>query len=153
MRGGIIAALVLVMGLGTGLPVQANDPCADWVPQARDLHVHADLRCNIWQGPLIGGGVSNVKMRVPHDSAFWCRVDEVTFTGQYAGEAIAIACRLDDDPDGGPTPVHFRYGTVAVENDSLADFDLSGRAGGQMIANVHRFQPCRVPWPPCARGR
>lgn len=206
MKGGIFATLALVMGLGTGLPVQANDPCADWVPQARpqnasrdivghsidqiwergfmtfavyddyppyswregstlrgidveiarliaeDIGVEprfrwvaagenldADLRFNIWQGPLIGGGVSNVMMRVPYDSAFRCRVDQVTFTGQYAGEAIAIAYRLDDYPDGGPTPAYFRYDTVAVENDSLADFYLSGMAGGQMIANVHRF--------------
>ena len=114
------------------------EPRFNWVAAGENLD--ADLRFNIWQGPLIGGAVSNVMMRVPYDSQFRCRVDQVTFTGQYAAEAIAIAYRLDDYPDGGPTPAYFRYDTVAVENDSLADFYLSGFAGGQMVGNVRRFQ-------------
>lgn len=114
------------------------EPRFNWVAAGESLD--ADLRFNIWQGPLIGGAVSNVMMRVPYDSQFRCRVEQVTFTGQYAAEAIAIAYRLDDYPDGGPTPAYFRYDRVAVENDSLADFYLSGFAGGQMVSNVHRFR-------------
>ena len=114
------------------------EPRFNWVAAGENLD--ADLRFNIWQGPLIGGAVSNVMLRVPYDSQFRCRVEQVTFTGQYAAETIAIAYRLDDYPDGGPTPAYFRYDTVAVENDSLADFYLSGFAGGQMVGNVRRFQ-------------
>jgi ABC-type amino acid transport substrate-binding protein len=204
MKGGFLATLALVVGLGGA--AQAADPCADWLPQpkpqnaSRDIvgqdidqiwdrgfmtfavyddnppyswrdgsalrgvdieiariiaedigveprfrwvaageNLDADLRFNIWQGPLIGGGVSNVMMRVPYDSQFRCRVDQVTFTGQYAAEVLAIAYRADAYPDGGPTPAYFRYDTVAVENDSISDFYLSGMAGGQMVGNVHRF--------------
>jgi len=108
-----------------------------WVAAGENLD--ADLRFNIWQGPLIGGAVSNVMMRVPYDSAFRCRVDQVTFTGQYAAEALAIAYRAADYRDGGPTPAYFRADTVAVENDSISDFYLSGMAGGQMVGNVRRF--------------
>ena len=114
------------------------EPRFNWVAAGENLD--ADLRFNIWQRPLIGGAVSNVMLRVPYDSQFRCRVEQVTFTGQYAAEAIAIAYRLDEYPDGGPTPAYFRYDTVAVENDSLADFYLSGFAGGQMVGNVRRFQ-------------
>lgn len=113
------------------------DPRFSWVAAGETLD--ADLRFNIWQGPLVGGAVSNVMMRVPYDSAFRCRVDQVTFTGQYATEALAIAYRRDVYPDGGPTPAWFRHDTVAVENDTLPDFYLSGMAGGQMVGNVRRF--------------
>ena len=103
----------------------------------------ADLRNNVWQGPVAGGAVSNVMMRVPYDSRFACRVEQVVFTGQYAAEAVAIAYRddayTDAAEDGGPTPAFFRYDTVAVENDSIADFYLSGFAGGQARDNVRRF--------------
>jgi polar amino acid transport system substrate-binding protein len=34
-------------------------------------NLEADLRHNIWRGPLIGGSVSNVMMRIPYDSAFY----------------------------------------------------------------------------------
>ncbi|MEM7709848.1 MAG: transporter substrate-binding domain-containing protein, partial [Pseudomonadota bacterium] len=101
--------------------------------------LEADLRNNLWRGPIAGGAVSNVMMRVPYDSRFACRVEQVVFTGQYAAETIAIAYRTDAYPDDPPTPAYFRYDTVAVENDSIADFYLSGFAGGQLRANVRHF--------------
>ncbi|MFD1342097.1 substrate-binding periplasmic protein [Litorisediminicola beolgyonensis] len=99
----------------------------------------ADLRNYIWKGPLVGGAVANVMMRVPFDPAFACRVEQVTFTGLYADESIAIAYSEAEYPDGGPVPAYFRFDTVAVENDSLSDFYLSGFAGGQLAAGVRRF--------------
>ncbi len=102
-------------------------------------NLEADLRNNIWKGPLIGGRVSNVMMRVPYNSAFTCRVEQVVFTGQYADERIAIAYREADYPDGGPTVPYFRFDSVAVENDSISDFYLSSFAGGQMSGNVRRL--------------
>ncbi len=102
-------------------------------------NLEADLRNNIWKGPLISGSVSNVMMRVPYNSAFTCRVEQVVFTGQYADERIAIAYREAVYPDGGPTVPYFRYDSVAVENDSISDFYLSSFAGGQMSRNIRRL--------------
>ncbi|WP_082135307.1 ABC transporter substrate-binding protein [Puniceibacterium sp. IMCC21224] len=99
----------------------------------------ADLRNYIWKGPVVGGSVSNVMMRVPYDSAYACRVEQVTFTGIYASESIAIAYDVAHYPDGGPVPAYFRFDSVAVENDSIADFYLTGFAGGQLARGVHRY--------------
>jgi len=101
--------------------------------------VQADLMNYVWKGAAVNGRVSNVMLHVPYDSAFACRVEQVVFTGQYYAEQIAIAYRTEDYPDGGPVPAFFRYDTVAVENDSIADFYLSSFAGGQMRENVHRY--------------
>jgi len=102
-------------------------------------NLDADLRNNIWKGALIGGRVANVMMRVPYDSAFKCRVEQVVFTGQYSTESIAIAYDKAKYPDEKPVPAYFRFDTVAVENDSIADFYLSAFPGGQLAANVQRF--------------
>ncbi len=102
-------------------------------------NLDADLRNHIWKGPIVGGAVSNVMLRVPYDSAFNCRVEQVVFTGQYMTESIAIAYSEEAYPDGGPLPAYFRFDTVAVENDSIADFYLTGFAGGQLAAGVRRY--------------
>lgn len=102
-------------------------------------NLEADLRNNIWKGALIGGRVANVMMRIPYDSRFKCRVEQVVFTGQYAGEAIGIAYDQASYPDGGPVPAYFRFDTVAVENDSISDFYLTSFAGGQTAAGVRRY--------------
>ena len=106
---------------------------------AADENLDADLRNWVWKGPVTGGRVANVMLRVPYDSAFTCRVEQVVFTGQYAGESIAIAYRKDAYPEEKPVPAYFRFDTVAVENDSIADFYLTSLAGGQLNANIHRF--------------
>ena len=102
-------------------------------------NLEADLRNNLWRGALIGGRIANVMMRVPYDSAFACRVEQVVFTGQYMQESIAIAYRRDAYPEDKPVPAYFRFDTVAVENDSIADFYLSTLAGGQLNANIRRY--------------
>lgn len=101
--------------------------------------LEADLRNNIWKGAVVGGPVSNVMMRVPYDSAFACRVEQAVFTGRYASEDIVIAYREAAYPEDKPVPAYFRFDTVAVENDSLADFYLSSFAGGQARDKVQRF--------------
>ena len=102
-------------------------------------NLDADLRNNLWKGALIGGRIANVMMRVPYDSAFACRVEQVVFTGQYQTESIAIAYDKASYPEDKPVPAYFRFDTVAVENDSIADFYLSGLAGGQLKANIRRY--------------
>lgn len=102
-------------------------------------NLEADLRNNIWRGPVVGGAVSNVMLHVPYDSEFTCRVDQVVFTGQYASEEIAIAYSEADYPDDKPVPAYFRFDTVAVENDSISDFYLGSFAGGQASKGVRRY--------------
>lgn len=102
-------------------------------------NLDADLRNNIWKGALIGGRIANVMMRIPYDSAFKCRVEQVVFTGQYAAESIAIAYDKASYPEEKPVPAYFRFDPVAVENDSISDFYLSSFAGGQLAGKVTRF--------------
>jgi len=102
-------------------------------------NLEADLRNNVWKGPLVSGRVSNVMLHVPYDSEFACRVEQVVFTGQMYAESIAIAYRKDAYPEEKPIPAYFRFDTVAVENDTIADFYLSRLAGGQLLDKIRRF--------------
>lgn len=102
-------------------------------------NLETDLRLNIWQGSALNAPVANVMMRVPYDSHFACRVEQVVFNGQYAEESIAIAYAKKDYPDNPPVPAYFRIDTVGVENDSISDFYLTGFAGGQTAAGVRRY--------------
>ncbi|WP_424931229.1 substrate-binding periplasmic protein [Amaricoccus macauensis] len=102
-------------------------------------NLDADLRNYVWKGAIIGGRVSNVMMRVPYDSEYACRVEQVVFTGQYASERIAIAYDKAAYPEDAPVPAYFRFDPVAVENDSISDFYLSGLAGGQLLGMIHRY--------------
>ncbi|WP_456387821.1 substrate-binding periplasmic protein [Profundibacter sp.] len=105
-----------------------------------DENLQADLRNWIWKGPLVDGDVANVMLHVPYDSEFACRVEQVVFTGQYHVEGISIAYRLDAYPEDLPVPAYFRFDTVAIENDTIADFFLSSFPGGQLSHNVHRYR-------------
>ena len=99
-------------------------------------NLDADLRNWIWKGPIVGGAVKNVMMHVPYDSDFACRIEQVTFTGTYHEEGIAIAYSKPAYPDEKPVPAYFRFDTVGVENDSIADFYLTGllvRSGDDTI--------------------
>lgn len=101
----------------------------------------ADLRNWIWKGPVVSGAVANVMLHVPYDSDFACRIEQVTFTGTYHVEEIAIAYRKDayPEPDEKPVPAYFRFDKVAVENDSISDFYLSSFPGGALAGNVNRY--------------
>ncbi len=59
-------------------------------------NLEADLLNYVWKGAAVGGRVSDVMLHVPYDSALVCRIEQVTFTGQYATESIAIAYRVAD---------------------------------------------------------
>lgn len=102
--------------------------------------LEADLMNNIWKGAVISGRIANVMMRVPYDSGFKCRVEQVVFTGQYSEESIAIAFNRESYPDSKPVPAFFRFDSVAVENDSIADFYLSSFPGGQLAGNIQRYR-------------
>ncbi len=102
-------------------------------------NLDADLRNWVWKGPIVGGSVANVMMHVPYDSEFACRIEQVVFGGTFHVEQMGIAYRKSDYPDDKPVPAYFRYDSVAVENDSIADFYLSGLAGGQLLGNIQRY--------------
>ncbi|NIY73480.1 amino acid ABC transporter substrate-binding protein [Marivivens donghaensis] len=113
-------------------------------------NLQGDLMSYIWRGTVQREPVSNVMLRVPYDSTLTCMIEQVVFTGQYASETVAIAYRQDaypeavagDDPrhEGAPVPAYFRFDSVAVENDTIADFYLTSFPGGDLAANVHRFR-------------
>lgn len=112
----------------------------------------ADLRNWIWKGPLVGGSVANVFLHAPYDSDFACRIEQVTFTGQYHVEEVSIAYRKDAYPEEKPVAAYFRFDKVAVENDSIADFYLSSFPGGQLAANVNRYATAAQAMAGMARG-
>lgn len=120
------------------------------VPAGENLD--ADLRNWIWKGPLIGGQVANVMLHIPYDSEFACRIEQVVFTGQYHVDEIAIAYRKDAYPDDPPIPAYFRFDTVGVENDSIADFYLSSFPGGQLSKNITRYTTAAEAMAGLARG-
>jgi ABC-type amino acid transport substrate-binding protein len=104
--------------------------------------VDDDLRNWVWKGPLIGPerNVVNVMLHVPWDRELDIRNELIVLGAKYMVEQIAIAYRRDAYPDGGPLPAYFRFDTVGVENDSLADFYLSNLANGQLLANITRYR-------------
>lgn len=104
-----------------------------------DENLDADLRNWVWKGPIVSGRVTNVMLRVPYDSNFACRVEQVVFTGQYMVENVAIAYRHDVYPEDPPVAAYFRYDPVAVENDTIADFYLTNLLGAGGHQNIHRF--------------
>lgn len=116
-------------------------------------NLDADLRNNIWKGPIVGGRVSNVMMRIPYDSKFKCRVEQVVFTGQYASESVAIAYDAALYPDEKPVPAYFRFDPVSVENDSISDFYLSSFAGGQLAGKVSRFADMQAAMDALSKGQ
>lgn len=126
--------------------------------------VEADLMNYVWKGAAVNGRVSNVMLRVPYNSDFTCRVEQVVFTGQYAAERIAIAYARAAYPDAvqvadadgrhkdAPVPAYFRYDTVAVENDSIADFYLTALPGGGAGPNIRRFPTMKAAMAALAAG-
>ncbi|MGH1368009.1 MAG: substrate-binding periplasmic protein [Maritimibacter sp.] len=102
-------------------------------------NLDADLRNWLWKGPIISGAVANVMLHTPYDSEFACRVEQVVFTGTYHVETIGIAYDEAKYPEEKPIPAYFRFDTVAVENDSIADFYLTSFPGGQLGQNIRRY--------------
>jgi ABC-type amino acid transport substrate-binding protein len=118
---------------------------ARFVRVGADETVDADLRNNVWRGHIISGEVVNLMMRVPYNRELAIRNELVVLTGQYENEQVAIAYDKAYYGDEKPAPAYFRFDKVGVENDSIADFYLSGIGNGSMIANIVRYpDPARA---------
>ena len=113
-------------------------------------NLEADLLNYVWKGAAIGGHVSDVMLHVPYDSELVCRIEQVSFTGQYTVESVAIAYKGDEYPEKGPTPPYFRTDPVAVENDSIADFYLTSLIGS--VPKIHRYKSAAVAMDALASG-
>ncbi|MDA5094664.1 transporter substrate-binding domain-containing protein [Aliiroseovarius sp. KMU-50] len=106
---------------------------------AADENVDADLRNQIWKGPLIGGQVSNIMMHVPYSKDLQCRNEFVVLNGQYFNETLATAYRLEVFPDDPPTTPYYRFHKVGVENHTISDFYLSNFNGGMLLSNILHY--------------
>lgn len=106
---------------------------------AADENVDADLRNQVWKGPLISGAVSNIMMHVPYSKDLQCRNELVVLNGQYFNETLATAYLVSAFEDGAPTTPYFRFHKVGVENHTISDFYLSNFNGGMLLNNVVHY--------------
>ena len=104
-----------------------------------DENVDADLRNQVWKGPLIGGAVSNIMMHVPYSKDLQCRNELVVLNGQYFNETLATAYRVETFPDGAPTTPYYRFHKVGVENHTISDFYLTNFSGGMLSSKIVRY--------------
>lgn len=104
-----------------------------------DENVDADLRNQVWKGPLINGAVSNIMMHVPYSKDLQCRNELVVLNGQYFNETLATAYRAETFPDGAPTTPYYRFHKVGVENHTISDFYLSNFNGGMLLSNIVHY--------------
>lgn len=112
----------------------------------------ADLLNYVYRGAVVGGHVSNLFMHAPYDVEYACRFDQVVFTGIYAEEHLAIAYSAKDYPEKPPVPAVFRYDPVAVENDSISDFYLTGLSQGATNGKIRRLPNIRAAMEALASG-
>ncbi|MEM9784324.1 MAG: transporter substrate-binding domain-containing protein, partial [Pseudomonadota bacterium] len=133
-------------GKPTGLDVALGEAIADEMGLearfrilAADETVDDDLRNFVWKGHPTAGGVVNVMLHVPYDTNLACRNELVVFTGQYHQVELAIAYAPEAFDGAAPTPAFFRFNKVGVQNDSIADFYLTGFAGGLIVPKMVRY--------------
>ncbi len=100
-----------------------------------DEDVDADLRDHVWRGSSVGEDVVNVFLHMPIAHELSVRNDMVVMGGAYASEKIVLGWRKSQLGDV-PTMGSFTDHSIAVENSSMADFFLTGTAGGALVKNM-----------------
>jgi ABC-type amino acid transport substrate-binding protein len=128
---GVDVELAKLIAEGLGVDLRLIDLPAD-------EDVDADLRNYIWRGHYMGRRIVNVLMRVPYNRELDYRNELAALTGRYVQERIAIGYRRSEFPDDPPWPGSFTTKKVAVENNSLPDFYLTGLQQGALIRNMSR---------------
>lgn len=99
-------------------------------------NVDADLRNFVWRGPVIGGNVVNVMLHVPYHQELQIRNNLVVLTGKYASESLGLGYHKKR---GGSTLAAFRYATLGVEIDTLADHLALQVYGGTLTSNLKHY--------------
>jgi len=138
---GVDVELAQILGneLGTRLEIQ-------WV--LADETIDGDLRNHLWKGHYLRPGkVADVMLRVPYDSEFSNKRDElglpahelVHMFGPYQRERWQAAY----DPrkiESVPSIAIFQYYPVGVEEDSVPSFYLGSVMRGQLAASTHHYR-------------
>jgi polar amino acid transport system substrate-binding protein len=104
-------------------------------------NVEADLRANLWRGPLSGGEIVDVMMHVPAAREFNLRDEFVFVIGRYYSEHVVLG--LDPEQVGkNETLALFTSHPIGVELDTLPDLYLSSpqTAEGLIAPNVRRYR-------------
>ena len=100
--------------------------------------VNDDLRNAIWKGHYLGGGVTDMMMHVPTETAFKRKNDLVFIMGDYYQEQLVLTRNIIKTGEF-PTLAIFRHEKIGVELDSLPDFFLTGFGGGTLRENVVHY--------------
>jgi len=116
-----------------------------------DENVDGDLRSHVWRGPLTGGGVVNVMMRIPYDKDLQLRNDMAKLTGRYAVEKIALAWRWQSLGQK-PEVTMLRDYRTGVEIASTADYYLTNIVKGPGQKAVVHFKTMEDAMKSLARG-
>lgn len=101
-------------------------------PFTADEDLNDDLRNQIWRGPLLGGGIADVMLRVGMDPRFIERQQRrVEIFNAYGHERLAVV--YNEKRIGAvATPLDLSRGKVAVEIDSMSDYYTSGAFNGRL---------------------
>lgn len=99
--------------------------------------VDDDLRANVWRGDIVERKVADVMMHVPLDPVLAARNDDAFLCCAYFREELAV---LHDTATVTEVSSLARFGAtkIAVENDTISDFFLSGAFHGQLRNSVVR---------------
>jgi len=113
--------------------------------------VEGDLRAHVWRGPVTGGDVVNVMLRIPYDKNLQLNNDMVKLTGRYCVEKIALAWRwqsLGQKPD----VTMLRDYKTGVEILGTADYYLSNILKGPGQSAVVHFHDLKDAMAALAKG-
>ncbi len=133
-------------GRYTGLDVRIAEMLAEEMglkvrvrPFTADEDLNDDLRNQIWRGPLLGGGISDLMMRVGMDPRFIEKQQpRVEIFNPYGHERLAVVYNQEAIGEV-ETPLDLSRGKVAVEIDSMSDYYVSGAFNGRLRERAVRL--------------
>ena len=99
-------------------------------------NVDGDLRNFVWKGPVVGGSVVNVMLHVPYHQELQIRNNLVVLTGKYASESLGLGYHKKR---AGSTLAAFRFASLGVEIDTLADHLALQVYGGTLTSNLKHY--------------
>ncbi len=131
-------------GRYTGIDVDLAQALADQLgvklilnPVTAGEDSNDDLRTYVWRGPLINGAVSDVMLHIGMDPEYVKRNDKADLFNAYQRETVAVIYH-DDVISNLDSPLSLSGHKVAVENDSISDYYLSGSFNGRLASAAVR---------------